>query len=357
MGDYFAQLGGARILNATRTDQSGADDTNVIDWVKTNDFILAVNIHSVASKDTVAAQHKLKWRALPSGTFTDMVSTGAINYSATTDLVNGAAIAVGGRKCTTQGYTWQDGEEVEGAINSDSIDLATDYESEIHFALDCSGAADNTEYEFELWDDTKEAVTGTVGATIKMETGAVTRELVTTIAATTASTSGIDILREFTSTLAVTTSTAAAAIAILRECTSTIAATTALSQIYLSTAESQIKTENKRRSARSQLWNVIHPVSDGNIGTADRRHAAGYYSGVGAATFELSSTIAVTTALSQIDLLTTTLRELTTTIAATTSTSAAELQALRELTSVLAAQTGSTATIKILREIDSTIAA
>jgi hypothetical protein len=105
-----------------------------------------------------------------------MVSTGAINYSATTDLVNGAAIAVGGRKCTTQGYTWQDGEEVEGAINSDSIDLATDYESEIHFALDCSGAADNTEYEFELWDDTKEAVTGTVGATIKMETGAVTRE-------------------------------------------------------------------------------------------------------------------------------------------------------------------------------------
>ena len=165
-GTYYAYQGGSRILNATRVDQSGADDANVIDWVKTNDFILAVNIHS-NGKETVAAQYKLRWRALPAGSFTDMVATGAINYSADTSLVDGAAIAVGGRKCDTQGDTWQAGEEVEGSINSDAIDLADGYESEVHFALDCSGAADNTEYEFELYDDTVEESRGTCGATLK----------------------------------------------------------------------------------------------------------------------------------------------------------------------------------------------
>jgi hypothetical protein len=168
LGDYYAVQGGSRILDATRTDQSTIDDGDVIDWTKTNDFILAVNIHS-GGKDTVAAQYKLRWRnKTDSGTFADMASTGAINYSADTDLVNGASIAVGGRKCSTQGDTWQDGEEVEGVASSDSIDLATDYETEIHFALDCSGATDNKEYEFELYDDTLDATRGTCGATIKM---------------------------------------------------------------------------------------------------------------------------------------------------------------------------------------------
>ena len=171
MGDYFVSQGGSRILNATRADQSGADNTNVTAWTKDNDFILAVNIYTHPGKDTVAAQYKLRWRDTDGGSFADVASTGTIHYSADTDLVNGANIAVGGRKCSTQGYTWQNGEEVEGAVNSDSIDLALDYETEIHFALDCSGATDGHEYEFELFDDTLEVTRGTCGATISMASG------------------------------------------------------------------------------------------------------------------------------------------------------------------------------------------
>ena len=168
MANYYVSQGGSRILNATRVDQSGADNTNVIDWVKTNDFIIAININS-NGKDTEAAQYKLRWRDTDGGSFADVGSATEINYNATTDLVNGDPIAVGGRKCDSQGGdTWAAGEEVEGASISDSIDLADEYETEIHFALDCSGATDAKEYEFELYDSTLGVTRGTCGATITM---------------------------------------------------------------------------------------------------------------------------------------------------------------------------------------------
>ena len=174
MANYYVSQGGSRILNATRVDQSGADNTNVIDWVKTNDFIIAININS-NGKDTEAAQYKLRWRnKTDSGTFADVGAATEINYNATTDLVNGDPIAIGGRKCDSQGGdTWAAGEEVEGASLSDSIDLADEYETEVHFALDCSGATDEKEYEFELYDSTLGVTRGTCGATITMEAAAV----------------------------------------------------------------------------------------------------------------------------------------------------------------------------------------
>ena len=177
MANYYVSQGGSRILNATRVDQSGADNTNVIDWVKTNDFIIAININS-NGKDTVAAQYKLRWRnKTDGGSFADVGAATEINYNATTDLVNGNPIAVGGRKCDSQGGdTWAAGEEVEGASLSDSIDLADEYETEIHFALDCSGATDAKEYEFELYDSTLGVTRGTCGATITMESGPATKE-------------------------------------------------------------------------------------------------------------------------------------------------------------------------------------
>lgn len=174
MGTYYAVQGGSRILDATRVDKSGSDNTNVTAWMRTSDFILAVNINS-GGNDTAAAQYKLRWRnKTDSGTFADVGSTGAINYTATTDLVNGAAIAVGGRKCDSQGAdTWQAGEEVEGASLSDSIDLLDEYETEIHFGLDCSGATFGKEYEFELYDSTNGASRGTCGATIALAMGTI----------------------------------------------------------------------------------------------------------------------------------------------------------------------------------------
>ena len=173
-GPEYVVQGGSRILNATRVDQSGVDNGNVIAWTKSNDFIIAININS-GGKETEAAQYLLRWRnKTDSGAFANVAATGAIHYNATTDLVNGAGIDVGGRKCDSQGNdTWQSGEEVEGASLCDSIDLPDEYETEIHFALDCSGATDAKEYEFELWDSTLGVTRGTCGATITMESAGV----------------------------------------------------------------------------------------------------------------------------------------------------------------------------------------
>ena len=164
MGTYYAVQGGSRILNASRVDQSGADDADVVDWALADNFILACNINS-GGKNTAAAQYKLRWQ-ISGGAFADVASTGAIKFGST-NLVNGATIAVGGRKCDSYGSdTWQTGYEVEGTALSTSIDLADEYETEIHFSLSCADAAEGALYEFELYDATKGETRGTCGATL-----------------------------------------------------------------------------------------------------------------------------------------------------------------------------------------------
>jgi hypothetical protein len=164
MGTYYAVQGGSRILNASRVDQSGSDNADVTNWAKADAFILAVNINS-DGKDTVAAQYKLRWR-VSGGTFADVASTGAIKFGST-DLTNGATIAVGGRKCSSVGGdTWQTGYEVEGTALSTSINLADEYETEVHFSLSCADATSGALYEFELYDATAGASRNTCGATL-----------------------------------------------------------------------------------------------------------------------------------------------------------------------------------------------
>ena len=165
-GPYYIVQGGSRILDANRVDQSGADDADVTSWDKTNPFILAVNINS-GGKDTEAAQYKLRWRDFTDGgSFADVDSAGEAKFGST-DLVNGATILVGSRKCDSQGNdTWQAGEEVEGVKLCDSIDLPDEYETEIHFSLSIADGDDGHVYEFELYDDTHGASKGTCGATI-----------------------------------------------------------------------------------------------------------------------------------------------------------------------------------------------
>lgn len=174
-GPYYAALGGSRILNASRADQSGADDADVTNWTKTNDIIFAVNIHS-NGKDTEAAQYKLRWRDEtdnPEGAFGDLDTTGEAKFGAT-DLVNGTNIVVGGRKCDSQGDTWQVGEEVEGTKLSDSIDLADDYETELHFSVSLADGDDGHQYTFDLYDDTRGAQVGVLAAQITLAAGAQT---------------------------------------------------------------------------------------------------------------------------------------------------------------------------------------
>jgi hypothetical protein len=161
-------MGGSRILNSSRADQSLADDANVTSWDKTNDFILAVNINS-GGKDTEAAQYLLNWRDVTDDrSFSAVASTGECKFGAT-DLVNGAGIVEGGRKCDSQGGdTWQSGEEVEGVDLCDSIDLPDEYETEIHFSLSLADGDDEHQYAFELYDSTHGASKGTCGAAITL---------------------------------------------------------------------------------------------------------------------------------------------------------------------------------------------
>ena len=164
MGTSYAVQGGSRILNASRVDQSGSDNADVINWVLADNFILAVNINS-GGKETVSAQYKLRWRVF-GGTFADVAATGAIKFG-TTDLTNSGDIVVGGRKCSSVGSdTWQTGKEVEGTALSTAIDLVDEYETEIHFSLSCADAAAGALYEFELYDGTAGASKGTCGATL-----------------------------------------------------------------------------------------------------------------------------------------------------------------------------------------------
>jgi hypothetical protein len=176
-GPFYVQPGGSRICNTTRVDQSGADDANVTDWTKTDVIIVAVNINS-GGKDTEAAQYKLRWRDEtdnPGGAFSDLDTTGECKFGDATALNHGTNILVGTRRCDSQGNdTWQNGEEVEGTKLSDSIDLPDEYETELHIAVSLADGNDGHQYTFDLYDSTRGAQVGVLGAQITLATGSQT---------------------------------------------------------------------------------------------------------------------------------------------------------------------------------------
>ena len=140
-------------------------------WVKTNDFILATRIYT--SKGPIARAYKLRWRDVTDeGIFADVTDTGEITCSAVTDLVDGDDLLIEEKLCAAQsGYTWQNGLESEGdnlLPDSGTYSLADEYYTEFQWALDCSNAEDEHEYEFELWDVTEGVSVGTCLATITM---------------------------------------------------------------------------------------------------------------------------------------------------------------------------------------------
>jgi DNA-directed RNA polymerase subunit RPC12/RpoP len=119
-GPAYADLGGTRILSVNGvTDHSGADDANVVDWVKTTELIIAVCVHS-AGKDTESST----------------------------------------------------GERIKGQSLSDAIDLPDEYQSELWFGVDVSGADDGHVYSFQLYSTTEGAAIGVCGATLTIEAGA-----------------------------------------------------------------------------------------------------------------------------------------------------------------------------------------
>ena len=145
--------------------------TITTDWVKTNDFILATRVYT--SKGPIARAYKLRWRDVTvEGVFADISDTGEITYSAVTDLIDGGDLLLEEKICGAQsGYSWQDGLESEGdnlLPDIDTYSLADEYYTEFQWALDCNGAEDEHEYEFELWDVTEGVSIGTCLASITM---------------------------------------------------------------------------------------------------------------------------------------------------------------------------------------------
>ena len=41
-----------------------------------------------------------------------------------------------------------------------------------------------------------------------------------------------------------------------------------------------INSRDRRGAAGSDSWDIIYPLADGTVGTADRAQAAGYYPGI-----------------------------------------------------------------------------
>ena len=182
MGTYYPVLDGSRICEADRTVISSVDDEDVANWDRTLDFILAVCLDS-NSKGCAAATFKLQWRRVL-GSFADVEAATEINFNADTVLVDGANIAEVDRRCTGPGSAdgWQAGEEVEGDNLSDAITLADDYETEIHWGLDCSGALFGQQYEFQIWNITENAaVNGPCGCLLTMAAAGYVPQIIFTL--------------------------------------------------------------------------------------------------------------------------------------------------------------------------------
>jgi len=165
-------LSGSRIANATRVWQAN-EDIDIADWDKTNDFIIAaaVGCGAHASGDETL---QIRWRDVnDGGSFVALSNTGELTWSATTDLVNDNALETGEKGCTSALTTFVNGLEKEGANDAATV-VGNDEWTEHHWAIDCNGADDGHEYEFEIYSTTEGDSVGTCLATITMATGAVT---------------------------------------------------------------------------------------------------------------------------------------------------------------------------------------
>jgi hypothetical protein len=161
-----------RLLSATRVALAN-DNTDVTGYDKANQFIVAFQIDE--EKGPWNAQYTLRWRNVTdAGSFAAIAATGEMAWGTVTDLVNGTAVTT--KLCQASGgsgSSWQNGEEVEGAATCDAINLADEFYTEIHFAVNPAAALGGKQYEFQLWDQTNGAAIGTGLATVTIQ-GAVT---------------------------------------------------------------------------------------------------------------------------------------------------------------------------------------
>lgn len=159
MTTYYARLKGTAFCNPSRVEV-GSDNTNVTEWPVTQAFIYCVAIGR-DTRDPPAETFTLQWR-VAGGTFANLGATGAMKYTTSTVLTNAGALTSGNAKVAVSNMTWQNGEEIEDGVSA-SIDLGSDYYTELQFGVDPAGATVGSTYEFQ--------VVGSVNGVLATETG------------------------------------------------------------------------------------------------------------------------------------------------------------------------------------------
>jgi DNA-directed RNA polymerase subunit RPC12/RpoP len=146
------------------------DDASVTDYNKSNEFILVFQMdEAMGPWDST---YTLQWRnATDEGTFADLAATGEMAWGTNTDLVNGQAITSQYCQQIPSLSTWQNGEEVEGAATSDSINLADEYYTEVAWAVDPSAGHNGDDYEFRVWENAGGSAVGTVNGQLTLAAG------------------------------------------------------------------------------------------------------------------------------------------------------------------------------------------
>jgi hypothetical protein len=176
MGTYF-ELAGSRIANATRTWQA-VEDADVSNWVLDDDFIVAISFQ-VPSNKSETGDLMIRWRDVTDNTtFADLSGAGELTWNAVTDLADGGSLtsSEAGATGNITASNWINGYEAEGS-NAIGTTFANDYYSEHHWAVDCSGADNSHQYEFEMWDNTAGVSLGTCAAQITMVAGAAPEDI------------------------------------------------------------------------------------------------------------------------------------------------------------------------------------
>ena len=171
MATYYTVITGSRILNASRVDQSGSDDTAVTNWAIGDDFILAVHMDD-NDKNAEAGTYKLQWKKGAGGSFTDLANTGELNWNGTTSLENGTACSysAGDWRCDDKvgDFSQIDGTEREGSNDTVAFDGSDADETEHQWAINCDGATAGETYYFQTVDTSNGDRVDAIGVTISM---------------------------------------------------------------------------------------------------------------------------------------------------------------------------------------------
>jgi hypothetical protein len=166
---YYHTISGSRFADSG-TNALAAEDVDVTGHTPADDFCLACHFYNeISGKNPASTTLTLQWRNVTdTGSWTDLGSTGELNYSADTVLVNNDPFLSAFWLCSVLGAGYGDvnGIEIEGA-NANTMDLGPDEETEWIWAIDASGAGAGDEYEFRIYDSTR-ATYMTVVPTITM---------------------------------------------------------------------------------------------------------------------------------------------------------------------------------------------